>query len=52
MYVVPRLTTQQAMDDEQIDHGLETPPTLVANPDGDKIDGTAAMSSIAYGHIH
>ena len=40
------------MNDERIDHGLETPPPLVANPDGDKIDGTAAMGEIAYGHIH
>ena len=50
--VVPWLTTQRAMDDEQIDHGSETPPPLVANPDGDNIDGTAAMGEIAYGHIH
>ena len=40
------------MNDERIDHGLETPPPLAANPDGDKIDGTAAMGKIAYGYIH
>ena len=43
---------RRTMDNEQIDHGPETPPPLVANPDGDKIDGTAAMGGIAYGHIH
>ena len=40
------------MNNEQIDHGPETPPPLVANPDGNKIDDTAAMDEIAYGHIH
>ena len=40
------------MDDEQIDHGQEIPPPVVAKHDGDKINGTAAMSRIAYGHIH
>ena len=43
---------RRAMDDEQINHGPETPAPLVANPNKDKIDGTAAMDKIAYGHIH
>ena len=47
-----RRNEQWTMNNEQIDYGPETPPPLVANPDGDKIDGAAAMGNIAYGPIH
>ena len=40
------------MDDEQIDHGPETTPPLVANHDGGDIDNPDAMSGIAYGRIN
>ena len=40
------------MDNERIDYGPETPPPLVVNHDGDKIDDTAAIGGIAYGHMH
>ena len=39
------------MDNEQINHGQETPSPIVANHGGDDIDNPDAMGRVAYGRI-